>query len=101
MRDGIIGLRRVGWLLVKVAAVQAMLLSAWASDILPPGTHALVGGKVIPKPGEAIDAGVIVIRDGKIKEVGKGIIPPEDARIWDMRGTVVYAGFIDPYLVLG
>jgi imidazolonepropionase-like amidohydrolase len=103
MRDGTTGLRKIACGFLAVG----MLGIAHASEILPPGfrplppgTHALVGGKVIAKPGEAVDGAVIVIRDGKIKEVGKGITPPEDARVWDMRGTVIYAGFIDPYLVL-
>src|SRR3954470_476473 len=86
-----------------LAGIWLMLLGDSAlrgADILPPGfrplplgTHALVGGKVIPKPGETLDGGVIVIRDGRIKEVGKGITPPEDARIWDLHGSVIYAGF--------
>jgi imidazolonepropionase-like amidohydrolase len=79
-----------------------------AADLLPPGfrplplgVHALVGGTVVIKPGEVIDGGTIVIRDGLLKAVGKGVALPPDARVWDMKGTTVYAGFIDPYLVLG
>jgi len=68
---------------------------------LPLGVHALVGGKVVSKPGEVIEGGTILIRDGFIKAVGKDIPPPPDARVWDMKGTTIYAGFIDPYLVLG
>ncbi len=78
-----------------------------ASDLLPPGfrplplgIHALVGGRVVIKPGEVLDEGTIVIRDGFIKAVGKDMPPPADARIWDMKGMTIYAGFIDPYLVL-
>src|SRR6188508_528357 len=97
------------FMILRMAAFMTVLCTAKvavfngrAADILPPGfrplppgTHALIGAKVVAKPGEALDEGVIVIRDGRIKEVGKGIAPPEDARIWDMRGTVIYAGFID------
>jgi imidazolonepropionase-like amidohydrolase len=79
-----------------------------ASDILPPGfrplplgVHALVGGRVAIKPGEFLEEGTIVIRDGFIKAVGKEAAPPADARVWDMKGTTIYAGFIDAYLVLG
>jgi imidazolonepropionase-like amidohydrolase len=79
-----------------------------ASDILPPGfrplplgVHALVGGRVVTKPGEVLEQGTIVIRDGFIKAVAKEVAPPADARVWDMKGTTIYAGFIDPYLVLG
>src|SRR5258708_15113013 len=78
------------------------------ADLLPPGfrplplgVHALVGGTVVSKPGEVIEGGTIVIRDGFIKAVGKDVAPPPDARVWDMKGLTIYAGFIDPYLVLG
>jgi hypothetical protein len=73
------------------------------AEILPPGfrplplgTHALVGGKVVVKPGEELDAGTIIIRDGLIKAVGRNIPVPADARLWDMKGTTIYAGFIEP-----
>jgi imidazolonepropionase-like amidohydrolase len=79
-----------------------------ASEILPPGfrplplgVHALVGGRVVTKPGEVVEEGTIVIRDGFIKAVGKDAAIPADARVWDMKGCTLYAGFIDPYLVLG
>src|SRR5438067_1037639 len=79
-----------------------------AAELLPPGfrplplgVHALAGGRIVVKPGEVIESGTIVIRDGLIKAVGKNITPPPDARVWDMKGTTIYAGFIDPYLVLG
>src|SRR5262245_47099302 len=78
------------------------------AEILPPGfrphplgIHALTGGKVVIRPGEVMDGATIVIRDGVIKEIGKDVSPPPDARVWDMKGTVIYAGFIDSYLVAG
>jgi imidazolonepropionase-like amidohydrolase len=67
---------------------------------LPPGVHALVGGKVVVKPAEALDSGTIVVRDGLIQAVGTNVAIPADARVWDMKGATIYAGFIDPYLVL-
>jgi imidazolonepropionase-like amidohydrolase len=77
-------------------------------ELLPPGfrpapigVHALAGGKVVIKPGEVLEGGTIVIRDGLIESVGPEIPPPADARVWDMKGTTIYAGFIDAYLVLG
>src|SRR5262245_47397736 len=79
-----------------------------ASDLLPPGfrpmppgTHALVGGKIVVKPGQVLERGNIIIRDGFIKAVGADVAAPEDARVWDMKGLTIYAGFIDPYLVTG
>ncbi len=92
-------------LLAALALLTASVASA--SDLLPPGfrplplgVHALVGGKVVIKPGQILDSGTIVIRDGLIQAVGTNIATPADARVWDMKGTTIYAGFIEPYLVL-
>ena len=82
--------------------------SAPAAELLPPGfrplplgVHALVGGRVVTQPGEILGVGSIVIRDGFIQAVGTNVAAPPDARVWEMKGTTIYAGFIDPYLVLG
>jgi len=66
---------------------------------LPLGVHALVGGKVVVKPGEILDPATIVIRDGLIQAVGKDVVVPPDARVWEMKGSTIYAGFIDAYLM--
>jgi imidazolonepropionase-like amidohydrolase len=78
------------------------------AEILPPGNrpvplgvHALVNGKLVVKPGEVLDSGTVVIRDGLIEKVGKEVAVPADARVWDMKGLTIYAGFIDPYLAVG
>jgi imidazolonepropionase-like amidohydrolase len=92
----------------RCGLLLALLLNnALASDFLPPGfhpaplgVHALVGGKIVIQPGEILDAGTIVIRDGLIQAVGTNITVPADARVWDLKGATVYAGFIEPYLVL-
>ncbi|MBI4327279.1 MAG: amidohydrolase family protein [Chloroflexi bacterium] len=62
--------------------------------------HALVGGKVMVKPGDTIDPATIVIRNGLIQSVGKDLDPPPDARVWDMKGLTIYPGLIDPFLSL-
>ena len=87
--------------------VFAILRAASAAEILPPGhrplppgVHAFTGAKVVVKPGETIENGTVVIRDGFIAAVGKDINAPADARVWDMKGLTIYAGFIDPYLTL-
>src|ERR1700730_9644701 len=67
---------------------------------VPPGVHALVGAKGFIKPGQVLDNATIIIRDGFIESVAKDAAPPADARVWDMKGLNIYAGFIDPYLVL-
>ncbi|MEJ0088759.1 MAG: amidohydrolase family protein [Limisphaerales bacterium] len=81
--------------------------NAFASELLPPGfrpappgVHALVGGKIVIKPGEVLNSGTIIIRNGLIQAVGTNVVVPPDARIWDMKGATIYAGFIEPYLIL-
>jgi imidazolonepropionase-like amidohydrolase len=96
---------------VRLLTLQAFLIlttSTFASDILPPGfrpkpvgVHALVGGKVVTKPGETIEGATIVIRNGLIEAVGKNVSIPADARVWDVAGLTIYAGFIESYLPLG
>ena len=55
---------------------------------------------MVIKPGDVLEKGTIVIRDGLIEAIGTNIAPPADARVWDMKGATIYAGFIEPYLVL-
>jgi imidazolonepropionase-like amidohydrolase len=88
-------------------AFYAPLLAASSAEFrapgfrpLPLGVHALVNGKVVPKPGEVLEGATIVIRNGLIEAVGTNTTAPADARVWDMKGKTIYAGFIDPYLVL-
>jgi len=95
------------WALLLVLPFNLLAGSLSASDVLPPGfrplplgAHALVGGRVVTRPGEVLEGGTVVIRDGLIQAVGKDIAPPADARIWDMKGATIYAGFIDPCLPL-
>ncbi|MBI5774888.1 MAG: amidohydrolase family protein [Verrucomicrobia bacterium] len=101
-------LKKLSALALAVAAFFSGAEKISAVDLLPPGhrptpngVHALVGGKIIPKPGEEIADGTIVLRDGLIVAVGKNIPVPADARVWDAKGLTIYAGFIDAHLSLG
>src|SRR6478609_1252984 len=101
--------RRLRFALVAFGAA-ALCSAAFNSsaEILPPGfrpkpvgVHALVGGKVVVKPGEVLDEATIIIRDGYIETVGKSVSVPADARVWDAKGLTIYAGFIESYLPQG
>ncbi len=67
---------------------------------VPPGVHALVGARVVVKPGEVLESATVLIRDGRIEKVGKKLTVPAEARVWDLTGQTIYAGFIDPYLTV-
>lgn len=53
------------------------------------------------RPGVTLTNATLLIRDGRITSVGVGLNVPASARTWNLPGTHVYAGFIDPYLTLG
>src|SRR2546428_11422562 len=62
--------------------------------------YALTGARVIAAPGRVIENGVVVVRGGVIEAVGpqgKTSIPA-DARVFDLKGKVLHAAFIDPYV---
>ena len=67
----------------------------------PLDAHALTGAKVVTKPGESLDNATILVRGGRIEAVGKKVKVPTDARIWNLKGKTIYAGFVDAYLTLG
>jgi imidazolonepropionase-like amidohydrolase len=94
--------------ILRIGLACLLFNSAGRTEILPPGNravppgvHALVGGRVVVKPGVALDSATVLIRDGLIERVGTNVAAPPDARVWDMKGLTIYAGFIDPYLSLG
>jgi hypothetical protein len=88
-----------------VAACLAVLLSLaafGASDVRSGDrlSFALTGARVLAAPGRTFDPGVVVVRGGVIEAVGPaGKVPvPADARVFDLRGRVVHAAFVDPYV---
>ena len=66
-----------------------------------PGLHALTDVQVVVAPGNVLESATVVIRDGIIEQVGTDVSIPTGARVWDMEGHTVYAGFIDPHSDLG
>lgn len=59
------------------------------------GTFAITGAKIVTVSGAEIPNGTIVIRDGKIAEVGANVRVPGGAERIDGRGMSVYPGMID------
>ena len=65
---------------------------------IPPDHHALTNAKVIIKPGTTLNDATVVINKGRIISVTENGKPPKTARIWNMSGHTIYAGFIDSYV---
>ncbi len=65
--------------------------------------YAIVNATIHPVSGTVLEDAGILIEDGKIKAVGKGIAIPRDAltHVIDGRGLHVYPGFIDAGTSMG
>jgi imidazolonepropionase-like amidohydrolase len=64
----------------------------------PPGTHALVGARIVVAPGRTLPSGTVVLRDGVIAAVGSNVASPPDARVWNLEGKTLYPGLIDAWV---
>lgn len=60
-------------------------------------TYALVNGQVISSWDSAPQKATLLIRNGKILNVGASVSVPEDAVIIDCSGRLIYPAFIDIY----
>ncbi|MDH5704912.1 MAG: amidohydrolase family protein [Candidatus Aminicenantes bacterium] len=66
-----------------------------------PNVIAIKGAKIIPVVGEDIEQGTILIKDGKIEDIGQNVSVPQDAEVYDAQGLIAYPGMIDSYCYLG
>lgn len=77
----------------------------WADQTTPvrglhqydPNLIAFTNATIIPEPGKKIESATLVIENGLIKNVAKGLRAPAGARVIDATGYTIYPGFIDPY----
>ena len=66
-----------------------------------PGTWFLKGAKVVVDHATTLESADIIIKDGRIAEVGRNLKVPAGARIADLTGKTVYPSFIDIYSSYG
>lgn len=60
-------------------------------------TYFIKNATIVQKPGQMIEMGTMIIKDGVIQNVGKDLQPPADAIIIDADSMFVYPGFIDAF----
>jgi hypothetical protein len=83
--------------LVLAAAAQAQVRSEPPQGLreATPRWHALTGARLVLAPGQVVDNGTLVMRDGVIVAAGANVAVPAGARVWPLAGRTVYAGFVD------
>ncbi len=76
----------------------ALVLGLWlscAAGVVAQVTAIKAGRLVDPQAGTVLSDQIILIRDNKIENVGKGIVIPADAKIVDLSQMTVLPGLID------
>jgi imidazolonepropionase-like amidohydrolase len=64
-------------------------------------TVAITNARIVPVAGPEIVKGTILVRDGKIAEIGPDVAVPPGAEVVDATGLRAYPGMIDGYSQLG
>src|ERR1043166_5135535 len=85
---------------MKRTMIMAALAALWAAPAAA-DTIAIVGATVYQRSDQKLENATVVIRDGKIAEVGAGIAAPAGATRIDGKGKVVTAGLIEASTQLG
>jgi imidazolonepropionase-like amidohydrolase len=89
--------------MIAAAGVAGLALALSLLGLPAPGEAPLVirGGRIHTVTQGVLEHAVIVIRDGKIQEIGPDAVIPPDARIIEAGGSFICPGFIDAGTNLG
>ncbi|MDX1925411.1 MAG: amidohydrolase family protein [Pirellulaceae bacterium] len=64
----------------------------------PPNAVLLTNAKLVISPDKTLDTADLLVRDGKIVEIGVDLAVPPDAEVIDCKNKYVYPGLIDAYV---
>lgn len=88
-----------------VEAVLALLIAVFTCPAVRADEPATVGfqpaaviyknAKIVVEPGQVIDKGHVLVRNGRISAVGADVSIPVDAEVVDAEGLTIVPGFID------
>ncbi len=92
-RELVFGLSLV--LLLISGSTSASAQSDPTGESSPTRTYAITNATIVQSPGEVIEGGSIVFKNGMILGVGTNVSIPGDAQVIDGTDLFVYPGFID------
>ncbi len=75
----------------------ALLVTLFAGGLAAQRPTAITNARVLTMAGNAIEQCTIVIRNGKIAEIGTGVIVPGGALVVDAKGGTVMPGLVSAY----
>ena len=96
---GALGRWGAGAMLARIGLLVGLLTTPF--DSLSAQTIAITGGTVFPVSGPKIEHGTVIIRDGRIVQVGAGIAVPVGAQQIDATGKWVTPGLFHGGTTLG
>jgi imidazolonepropionase-like amidohydrolase len=102
MRSGLVIVGLVGAIVVQ-ASPAAQQPNPFASTYAPPEARPTLirNATILTAAGPVIERGSILLRDGKVAEVGASVQAPSDAVVIDASGKWVTPGIIDTHSHLG
>ncbi len=81
-------------------AIAALVGASAQADA--PRIHAITGARIVTAPGQLIERGTLVLRDGLVEAVGPKVAVPADATVIVAEpGWTVYPAFIDAASAVG
>ena len=61
----------------------------------------MTGATIVASPRSEPFRGTVILRDGRVEMVGEGVEVPAGAIRHDLTGRTIYAGWVEPYFLLG
>lgn len=86
---------------VLCAGLVALAAPLRAEPPTPPPYYAITNVRVVTGAGAPIDNATVLLANGLIEAVGKGVSVPGDARVIDGKGLTLFPGMIDALTTLG
>ena len=81
----------------KIFLPFCLLTSLWCVGQVEKGSVLIKGGTVLTVTKGTLDATDVLVRDGKITQIGKGLAAPAGVRVIDASGLFVMPGIIDAH----